>query len=128
MAWEGPGFTRDVIDGQYLSPWTGDWVGTNVEEDMLGIAMTNTAALGVPTFGRQVMFGTNPLAFAAPADRERAFVLDMSTTVVTRGKLEVYDRMGKPLPEGWAVDKRGKAARDPQALLDDMFKSFKLPS
>ncbi|MFB0537137.1 MAG: Ldh family oxidoreductase, partial [Anaerolineae bacterium] len=54
-----------------------------LDEAMLGIAMTNTAALGVPTFGRQVMYGTNPLAFAAPADEERAFVLDMSTTVVT---------------------------------------------
>jgi LDH2 family malate/lactate/ureidoglycolate dehydrogenase len=58
-----------------------------LDEDMLGIAMTNTAALGVPTFGRQVMYGTNPLAFAAPADEERAFVLDMSTTVVTMDPL-----------------------------------------
>ena len=92
-----------------------------LKEDMLGIAMTNTAALGVPTFGRQVMFGTNPLAFAAPADRERAFVLDMSTTVVTRGKIEVYDRLGKELPKGWAVDKTGRSGKDPSTLLVDMF-------
>ncbi len=91
-----------------------------LREDMLGIAMTNTAALGVPTFGRDVMFGTNPLAFAAPADRERAFVLDMSTTVVTRGKVEVYERLEKELPDGWAVDKTGKSARNPRSLLDDM--------
>jgi L-2-hydroxycarboxylate dehydrogenase (NAD+) len=88
--------------------------------DMIGIAMTNTAALGVPTFGRQVMFGTNPLAFAAPADRERAFVLDMSTTVVTRGKIEVHEREGKPLPLGWAVDKAGLPAADARSILDDM--------
>ncbi len=92
-----------------------------LDHDMLGIAMTNTAALGVPTFGRQVMFGTNPLAFAAPADRERAFVLDMSTTVVTRGKLEVYDRLEKELPMGWAVDKSGHPASDARMILDDMF-------
>jgi len=92
-----------------------------LEADMLGIAMTNTAALGVPTFGRQVMFGTNPLAFAAPADEERAFVLDMATTVVPRGKIEVYDRLGKDLPPGWAVDKHGRTARDTASLLDDMF-------
>jgi L-2-hydroxycarboxylate dehydrogenase (NAD+) len=91
-----------------------------LEEDMLGIAMTNTAALGVPTFGREVMYGTNPLAFAAPADRERAFVLDMSTTVVARGKIEVYDRLEKELPSGWAVDKTGRQAKNPQTLLDDM--------
>ncbi len=92
-----------------------------LEADMLGIAMTNTAALGVPTFGRQVMFGTNPLAFAAPADEERAFVLDMATTVVPRGKIEVYDRLGKDLPPGWAVDRHGRTAKDTASLLDDMF-------
>ncbi|PIE29216.1 malate dehydrogenase [candidate division KSB3 bacterium] len=91
-----------------------------LEHDMLGIAMTNTAALAVPTFGRHVMFGTNPLAFAAPADKERAFVLDMSTTVVTRGKVEVYERLEKALPDGWAVDKSGQAAKDARSLLNDM--------
>lgn len=91
-----------------------------LRHDMIGIAMTNTAALGVPTYGKQVMFGTNPIAFAAPANREKAFVLDMSTTVVTRGKIEVYDRMGKELPAGWAVDKNGTSARNPRTLLDDM--------
>ncbi|MBD3306258.1 Ldh family oxidoreductase [candidate division KSB3 bacterium] len=90
-------------------------------EDMIGIAMTNTSALAVPTFGRQVMFGTNPLAFAAPADQEPPFVLDMSTTVVTRGKIEVYDRLGKELPVGWAVDKYGRPARNARSMLDDMF-------
>ncbi len=88
--------------------------------DMLGVAMTNTAALAVPTFGRMAMFGTNPIAFAAPAARERSFVLDMSTTVVTRGKLEVYERLGKGLPDGWAVDKTGRTARDARSMLDDM--------
>jgi L-2-hydroxycarboxylate dehydrogenase (NAD+) len=88
-----------------------------LEEDMIGLAMTNTAALGVPTFGVRAMFGTNPLAFAAPADREGAFVLDMSTTVVTRGKLEVYERAGESLPPGWAVDERGRPATDPAATL-----------
>ncbi len=91
-------------------------------EGMLGMAMTNTAALGVPTFGRQVMFGTNPLAFAAPADEEKAFLLDMSTTVVTRGKIETYDRLGKSLPPGWAVDKKGRTALEPAGLLQDMLK------
>lgn len=91
-----------------------------LRHDMIGIAMTNTAALGVPTFGRQVMFGTNPLAFAAPADHEQAFVLDMSTTVVTRGKVEVCEREGKPLPLGWAVDKTGTPATHAASMLDEM--------
>jgi L-2-hydroxycarboxylate dehydrogenase (NAD+) len=93
-----------------------------LDHDMIGVAMTNTAPLGVPTFGRQVMFGTNPIAFAAPAGREGAFVLDMSTTVVTRGKLEVYERLGEPLPAGWALDRRGRPATDAAAVLADMFR------
>jgi L-2-hydroxycarboxylate dehydrogenase (NAD+) len=92
-----------------------------MDEDMIGIAMTNTAALGVPTFGRRVMFGTNPIAFAAPADQERGFVLDMATTVVTRGKIEVYDRLGDELPPGWAVDRTGQPATDARSILRDMF-------
>jgi L-2-hydroxycarboxylate dehydrogenase (NAD+) len=92
-----------------------------MRQGMLGLAMTNSAALGVPTFGRQVMFGTNPIAFAAPADQAPGFVLDMATTVVTRGKIEVYDRLKKPLPAGWAVDKTGRAAVDARSLLDDMW-------
>lgn len=88
--------------------------------NLLGIAMTNTATLGVPTFGRLSFFGTNPLAFAAPAGRETSFVLDMSTTVVTRGKVEVYDRMKDSLPDGWAVDPRGQVVTNPRELLDDL--------
>jgi LDH2 family malate/lactate/ureidoglycolate dehydrogenase len=88
--------------------------------DMIGICMTNTAALGVPTFGRTVMCGTNPIAFAAPAGKERPFVLDMATTTVPRGKLEVYDRLNKPLPDGWAVDATGHPASDARQVLDDM--------
>ncbi len=91
-----------------------------LDEGMIGIAMTNTAALGVPTFGRDPMFGTNPLAFAAPADAEVGFVLDMATTVVTRGKVEVYDRQAKSLPEGWAVDAEGAPGTDPAEILHNL--------
>lgn len=93
-----------------------------MRQDMIGLTMTNTALLGVPTFARKALFGTNPIAFAAPAEKEKGFVLDMATTVVTRGKIEVYSRLGKELPEGWAVDKTGRSAKDPTALLDDMVK------
>ena len=91
-----------------------------LEHDMIGVAMTNTAALGVPTFGRDVRFGTNPMSFCAPAGKHRPFVLDMATTGVTRGKLEVYQRLQKPLPDGWAVDADGMPAKDAGRVLDDM--------
>jgi len=89
-------------------------------EDMIGIAMTNTAALGIPTFGKDVMYGTNPIAVAVPALQQPAFVLDMATTVVTRGKIETYLREGKRIPHGWAVDTQGKDTADADSLLQDM--------
>lgn len=88
--------------------------------NMIGIAMTNTAALGVPTFGCKAMFGTNPIAFAVQGYEGEMFSLDMATTCVSRGKIEVYKRFGKPLPLGWAVGKDGLGTIDPQTLLDDM--------
>ncbi len=89
-------------------------------QDMIGVCMTNTAALGVPTFARKAMFGTNPIAFSIPAHDGRMFTLDMATTVVTRGKIEVYDREQKPLPAGWAVDAKGVGTTDAHRLLEDM--------
>ena len=88
--------------------------------DMIGISMSNTAALGVPTFAREAAFGTNPIAFAAPALDGKLFSLDMSTTVVTRGKVDMYGREGKQIPQGWAVGTNGLVTTDPIKLLDDM--------
>ena len=88
--------------------------------DMIGVAMTNTAALGVPTFGREAYFGTNPIAVAVPALRQAPFILDMSTTVVTRGKVETYAREGGSLPNGWAVDTQGLPTGNAHSLLENM--------
>lgn len=89
-------------------------------QDMIGIAMTNTAALGVPTFAREAMFGTNPIAFAAPGLGRDLFSLDMATTIVTRGAVEICEREGTRIPPGWAVGTDGRATGDPVALLEDM--------
>lgn len=88
--------------------------------DMIGIGMTNTAALGVPTFARDAYFGTNPIAVAVPASGGRIFCLDMATTAVTRGKIETYEREGKDIPLGWAVDTTGHGTIDAARLLEDM--------
>lgn len=78
-----------------------------LESDMIGIASTNSVRLAAPTFGRELMLGTNPWAYAVPAKNEPAFVLDFATTTVPRGKLEVYARKEKSLEPGWAIDANG---------------------
>ena len=86
-------------------------------EDMIGMASTNSVRYGAPTFGRDVMLGTNPLAYAIPADKEPAFVLDFATTTVPKGKLEVYKRKNLPLKDGWAIDAQGNPTHDPDEAL-----------
>jgi LDH2 family malate/lactate/ureidoglycolate dehydrogenase len=88
-----------------------------LDHDMIGIASTNSVRYGAPTFGKDVLLGTNPLAFAIPAKTEPAFVLDFATTTVPKGKLEVYSRKEKKLNPGWAIDAEGHETLDPQTAL-----------
>jgi LDH2 family malate/lactate/ureidoglycolate dehydrogenase len=89
-----------------------------LDHNLIGVSMTNASALVVPTFGRTAILGTNPISLAAPAMKEKAFVLDMATSTVPRGKVEVYNRLGKPMPHGWAVDETGRSSTDPKRVLD----------
>ncbi|MGP6156395.1 MAG: Ldh family oxidoreductase [Vulcanimicrobiaceae bacterium] len=86
-----------------------------LENDMIGIASTNSWGLAAPTYGRKLMQGTNPFAYAVPAEDGDAFVLDMATTTVALGKLEIAKRLGKPLRPGWAIDVDGAPTTDPDA-------------
>jgi LDH2 family malate/lactate/ureidoglycolate dehydrogenase len=91
-----------------------------LEHDMIGISTTNAAVLVVPTFGRNSMYGTNPISLAVPAGEERPFV--MATSTVPRGKLEVYHRQEKPIPMGWATDETGRPTSDTGRVLDNFVK------
>jgi LDH2 family malate/lactate/ureidoglycolate dehydrogenase len=88
-----------------------------LEHDMIGIASTNSVRYGAPTYGKDIMLGTNPWAYAIPTHNEPPFVLDFATTTVPRGKLEVYQRKEKPLNPGWAIDANGKETLDPAQAL-----------
>jgi LDH2 family malate/lactate/ureidoglycolate dehydrogenase len=89
------------------------------EKDLIGICMTNTQAIMVPTFSSQAMLGTNPIALAMPAE-PCVFSFDASTTVVTRGKLEVYSKRGEPAPEGWLLDENGLETTDVPKVLSNI--------
>ncbi len=91
-----------------------------LDSDCIGISMTNASPSVVPTFGREAILGTNPVSVAAPAGQERPFVLDMATSVVPRGKLELYHRLAKPLLKGWAIDERGGTTTGAGAILKNL--------
>jgi LDH2 family malate/lactate/ureidoglycolate dehydrogenase len=83
-----------------------------LEEDMIGIAMTNASALVAPTFSKERMLGTNPIAVAIPAGKEPAFVADFATTTAANGKLEILQRKKMEAPMGWVLTKDGHPSTD----------------
>lgn len=87
-----------------------------VENDMIGIAMTNASALVAPTFSVERMLGTNPICVAIPAGEEPAFVADLATTTAANGKLEILQRKSEPAPVGWIQDKQGNSSTNPHEL------------
>lgn len=88
-----------------------------VDENLIGISMTTTRPLVVPTWGIEKVIGTNPIAVGAPVKDMPPFLLDMATSVVSTGKFELYRRKNKPIPEGWGVDRYGNTTTDPDEVL-----------
>ncbi len=83
------------------------------EAGCLGLVTSSARGVFVtPTFAKQPVLGTNPIAFSAPAAGPRPFLLDMSTSVVASNKVKVYDLYRQPLPEGWVVDANGTFVTD----------------
>ena len=87
-----------------------------VEQDMIGYAMTNASPLVAPTFSNERMLGTNPMCYGFPAGKYPPVVVDMATSAAANGKLEIAQRSGKQVPEGWIQDASGNYTTDPHAL------------
>lgn len=79
-----------------------------LEEDMIGISMTNASPLVSPTFSKERLLGTNPISVAIPAKNQPPFVADMATTTAANGKLEVLQRKNQDAPLGWVQDQDGQ--------------------
>src|SRR3984885_13392934 len=87
-----------------------------VEKDMIGFAMTNASPLVSPTYSSERLLGTNPMCYAFPAGKYPPVIVDMATSAAANGKLEIAQRLGKQVPEGWIQDKQGNVTTDPHAL------------
>lgn len=105
------GFGAVVVNRSNHYGIAGYYASMAAAEDLVGMCFTNTEAIAVPTFARNAMLGTNPISFSMPADPV-PFWFDVATTVVPRGKLEVYVKRGTPMPLGWGVDANGVDCTD----------------
>ena len=87
-----------------------------LDQDMIGMAMTNASALVAPTFSIERMLGTNPIAVAIPAGVQPPFVADFATTTAANGKLEILQRKNADTPLGWVQDQEGNESTDANIL------------
>lgn len=86
-----------------------------LREGMIGFATTAAVPQVAPFGGNAAALGTNPLCIAVPGGERGPIILDMATTVVARGKVQLAALEGKPIPLGWAVDAQGRPTTDPVA-------------
>lgn len=91
-----------------------------ISEGMIGITGTNARPSIAPTHGVENMLGTNPLTFGMPTDEEFPFVLDCATSISQRGKIEVYAREGKELPQNWVIGHDGKSHTNSKTVLQEL--------
>jgi len=87
-----------------------------MKEDMIGISLTNSQPLVAPTFGRTAVLGTNPIAMAAPSGKTYPYLLDMATSAVAYGKIQVYEKKHEHIPIGWGIDEQGLPTNDPSLI------------
>ncbi|HTT95271.1 MAG TPA: Ldh family oxidoreductase [Solirubrobacterales bacterium] len=87
------------------------------------LAMTYGESMVRPYGGVEPLLGTNPIAIGVPADPE-PFVLDMSTSASSIGRLIEHREAGLPIPEGWAVDAEGRPTTDPGAGMEGGINPF----
>ena len=87
------------------------------EAGLVGLMVANTPKAIAPWGGSEALFGTNPIAFATPVAGGDPLVVDLSLSVVARGKVMAAKKAGRPIPEGWALDASGNPTTDPEAAL-----------
>jgi LDH2 family malate/lactate/ureidoglycolate dehydrogenase len=94
----------------------GPYVRYLAEKGFIGLIGTSTQAAITAPGGKSKLFGTNPLAFGAPSSTH-PLVIDMSSTIVARGRIKQAQRGGKKIPLSWALDPDGNPTEDPDLAL-----------
>ncbi|WP_340118736.1 Ldh family oxidoreductase [Pelagibius sp. 7325] len=87
------------------------------EKGLVGLMVGNSPQAMAPWGGSRGIFGTNPIAFAAPRRSDPPLVIDLSLSKVARGKVMAAAKTGQTIPEGWALDPEGRPTTDPEAAL-----------
>jgi (2R)-3-sulfolactate dehydrogenase (NADP+) len=111
------GIAAAAITRSHHSGVAGHQVERLADRGLIGLCFCNTPQGIAPWGGNRGVFGTNPIAFAAPRPGFPPLVIDMSLSKVARGKINVAAQRGESIPEGWAVDSNGAPTTDPNAAM-----------
>ncbi|XP_044746996.1 uncharacterized oxidoreductase YjmC-like [Coccinella septempunctata] len=98
----------------------GYWSEYALKHDCIGMTFTNAAPMMVPTRAKEGAVGPNPIAFAAPSHGNDSFSLDMATSTVSGGKIEICRRKREPLVKGWAFNEKGILETDSEIAVKKM--------
>ena len=104
-----------VSNGRHFGA-AGYYAHMAAKQDMIGMAMCNVPPIAAAAGGIERVYGTNPIAMGAPVEDDHPFLLDIATTAVAGGKLEIAMRQGRQIPPGWAIDAAGNDTDDPSIL------------
>ncbi|MCB1424897.1 MAG: Ldh family oxidoreductase [Zhengella sp.] len=113
----GTGVAAALIRRSHHCGQLGAHVERLADRGFLALMVANSPPAMAPWGGATALFGTNPIAFAAPRREGPPLVIDLSLSKVARGKVMAASKLGKPIPEGWALDSEGMATTDPDAAL-----------
>lgn len=89
-----------------------------LKHDLIGLSMTNTTKGVAPFLGAEKMLGTNPIAIAFPGLHEPPIVIDIASSTVSYGKVEIAHRKGEQIPEGWCIDQNGLPTTHPADMIE----------
>ena len=87
------------------------------ENNLACIGFTNSPPGIAPWGGKSAFFGTNPIAFGFPTGDDQPVIIDLSTSIVARGKIILAAKQGNTIPDGWAIDEHGLPTNDPEEAL-----------
>lgn len=88
------------------------------EEGLVALSVVNSMTCVVPHGADRPLFGTNPIAFAAPQAQGQPIVFDLATSAIAHGDVQIAARKGERLPPGIGVDSLGQPTQDPRAILE----------
>ncbi|MSO92001.1 MAG: Ldh family oxidoreductase [Rhodospirillales bacterium] len=111
------GIASASVTNSYNAGVIGHHVERLAEAGLIGLAFVNSPKVLAPWGGRKPLFGTNPIACAAPRRSGPPIVIDQSSSLVARGEVLLCLERGEPIPDSWGFDTEGKPTTDPKAVL-----------